>query len=100
MEGSVLAVYYTVKNLPRLVDLSVERGATMLKHRREQGKKGQPSLIIYYCTYLPVIAIRITAVSVLSIISSMIQRKEKTKKNVNKSRFVYYCTDIPLLSTL
>jgi len=59
----------------------VERGVMMLKH--EQGRR-QPSLIIYYCTYLPVIAIRITEVSVLSIISSMIQRKEQKKKKGKK----------------
>jgi len=43
--------------------LSLRRSETTVE---EEEKEGQPSLIIYYCTYLPVIAIRIAEVSVLS----------------------------------
>lgn len=47
----------------------VERSETTVEEEEEEGegeKEGQPSLIIYYCTYLPVIAICIAEVSVLS----------------------------------
>lgn len=69
----------------------VERSKTTIKKKKRRKKEGQPSLIIYYCTYLSVIAIRIAEVlfSQDHFFDDSAEKKT-TKKNVNKVRFVYY----------